>query len=371
VIAAIPIGLLIDRVSRVRLLLALGLIGALASFLAGWARSFTTLFLSRCLTGLAVSAIWATVLSLLADLYAPNQRGRATMMVAFGGLGGMSAAFALGGVLLTLPEAGADSWRIAMLWLSAPLALTAFLPILMQEPSRAGIALQARAPWQVYADIWRYRAMVLPLTVGFVLVGLADGAAVIWAAPTLSRAFALPPAQVGGIMAAVLLVSGVVSPILGGTLADLAERAGGPHRTVAVLTVVLLLTIPTGLFPVARSVSSTSILLSLFLILGGAFNVAVQTLTTIIMPNDLRGSCLSLMLAVSLVFAFGLAPVLVGQLSDAMGNLSMIGRALSIVCVVSCAIGTVVFYMGRRSFPVSVAQEQVGAAVRRASRKLS
>jgi hypothetical protein len=142
-----------------------------------------------------------------------------------------------------------------------------------------------------------------------------------------------------------------MSPVLGGALADLGQRGGGPRRTVTALTVLLFLTIPAGLFSVAPDVSSASVLLVIFIALGGAFNVAVQAVTTIIIPNELRGSCLSLMLAVSLVFAFGLAPVLVSQLSSVTGGLDTIGGALAAVCVASSTVGAVTFYLGRRSFP--------------------
>lgn len=356
VVLGVPVGLLIDKVSRVRVLLVLAIVSAAASFLTSSASSFAELFALRCVTGLAASAIWATVLSLIADRYSPAQRGRATMVVAFGGLGGMSAAFALAGALLSIYHQNtggqtAEGWRTAMLWLSVPLVVAILPPLFMREPPRTGVVEQSRSAWEVYAEIWRYRALVLPLTIGFVIVGIADGAAIIWAAPTFSRLFSLEQDRVAGIMAAILLISGVISPIVGGAVADLAQRAGGPHRTVGMLILLLVLSIPTGLFAMAPSVLCAGALLSAFLILGGGFNVAVQALVTIVMPNELRGSCLSLMLAISLVFAFGVAPVLVSQLSDAMGGLTMIGRALAIVCAISSAVGVVTLTAGRRNFP--------------------
>lgn len=42
--------------------------------------------------------------------------------------------------------------------------------------------------------------MLFPLLLSFALVaGIADGAAVVWAAPALARTFSLPPDRVGAI----------------------------------------------------------------------------------------------------------------------------------------------------------------------------
>jgi MFS family permease len=208
IIATVPLGILIDRRSRVRLIWIFALLGLLASGLSAAASSVTVLFTARCLTGLSAAAVFNTVLSLLADWYPSDQRGRATMAVSFGGAVGLSGAFALGGFLLALIGPGANSWRWAMMGLALPMIACLLCIGAMQEPARTGSIVKNLAPRNVYVTLWRYRATMLPLIVGFALVaGIADGAALIWAAPALTRAFHLTPDRVSAIMAFVLLTN--------------------------------------------------------------------------------------------------------------------------------------------------------------------
>src|SRR5580692_1069041 len=104
----------------------------------------------------------------------------------------------------------------------------------------------------------------------------------------------LPPDKVGALMGAVLLISGVLGPIVGGSLADACQRVGGPRRTIAVIGLMTLVSIPAGLFPIAPSALSASIPLVIFLTIGAAISVTVTTLFTIVIPNELRGLCMAL-----------------------------------------------------------------------------
>lgn len=350
-IATVPLGILIDRYSRVLLIWCFAVLGLLATGLTAAASSVAVLFAARCLTGLSAAALFTTVLSLLADWFPPNQRGRATMAVALGAAAGLSGAFALGGFLLDMIGARASSWRWAMLGLGIPLIVGLLFIGALQEPSRAGSIAQKPHAREVYAALWRYRAMMLPLTLGFALVaGIADGAAVVWAAPTLSRAFELTPRHVGAIMASVLLINGLVGPMLGGVLADLGQRTGGPYRTVTALSGLLFLSIPTGLFPLAPRVAPASVGLVAFLVSGNSFQIAIVVLITIIIPNELRASCLTVMFGIASLFAFGVAPLLVSHLSVALGGEGMIGKSLALICVASSLVCAVTFWFGRRSF---------------------
>jgi MFS family permease len=350
-ITTVPFGILIDRRSRVRLIWIFASLGLLASGFGATASSVAVLFAARCLTGLSAAAMFTTVLSLLADWYPPDQRGRATMAVSFGGAVGLSGAFALGGFLLALIGPGANSWRWAMMGLSLPMIACLLCIGAMQEPARTGSIVKDLAPRDVYAALWRYRATMLPLIIGFALVaGIADGAALIWAAPALSRTFHLTPDRGGAIMASVLLTTGLVSPMLGGVLADMGQRIGGPYRTVTTLSGLLFLSIPSGLFALVPGIAPATVALVVFLVSGSSFQVAVTALTTIIFPNELRASCLALMLGIAYLFAFGVAPLLVSQLSVTLGGEDMIGKSLAVICVASSFIAAVIFWFGRRPF---------------------
>jgi MFS family permease len=351
VLAAIPLGILIDRYSRARLIFIFAVSNAGGSLLTAFAPDFASLLVARCIVGFSAQAIWVTSLSLLADLYAPDQRGRATMIVAIGAVVGMSAAFAAGGELLVMLDMGSSGWRRTMLWVTVPLIPIAFSMLAVREPQRIGLAMPKPSTREAWAAFWRCRAVVAPLIAGLALFAIADGAASIWTAPTLSRNFALPPDRTGITVAMVLLVSGVLGPIIGGFLADLCQRSGGPLWTMRAVSVLAFLSIPAGAFAIAPSVASVSILLVVFMTVGVAFNVTVPTLVTIVVPKELRGLCLALVSAGSMLCGFALAPVTVSLLSGSMGGLPMIGQALAWVCVTSSVVGAVTFAVGSRSLP--------------------
>ena len=348
VLAAVPLGLLIDRHSRARLLVIFTVLNMVGTLFTAFAANFALLFASRCLIGLTSTATGSAAFSLLGDLCSPTHRGRATMIVVVGQYGGIAAAFAAAGSLLALSGSGPDAWRWAIFLLSLPLVPVIFLLFGMREPPRIGVAAAEPTKRKVFVELWRYRAVIAPLLVGLTLVEIALQASLVWAAPALSRTFLLEPHHMGTIMATGLLVSGTLGPVAGGLLADISQRAGGPRRTMAVLSATALLTLVAGLFAVAPGLVSASILLVMFMTIVSTLVVMGTTLLTIVVPNELRGLCITLFAAAVLVFGTGAAPLLVSLLSGAIGGPAMIGKALALVGVVSCVLGALAFAFGRR-----------------------
>jgi predicted MFS family arabinose efflux permease len=349
-LAGIPLGLLVDRFSRRRLIVVFAMLNLLGTLLTAVAPNFVVLFAARCLVGLAVPAVTTAAISMIADWYPPAQRGRAFMILGIGQVGGMSAAFALGGEILSVYGAGPSSWRWTTLCLSVPLGLVIMSTAAVREPARTEVIAQNASSRAALLELWRYRAVVTPLVGGMVIVSIVNTAAVIWAAPLFARSFALPADQIGKIMAAALLISAIAGSLGGGTLADYCQRSGGPRRTVTALSALTLLNAPAALFAVAPGVASASVLLVVFITLGTAISSMASPICTIAVPNELRGLCVSVVSAVSAPLCLGLAPMMVSLLSGAMGGPAMIGKALTIVCVSTSMIGAAVFAFGRRNF---------------------
>lgn len=365
VVAAIPLGLAINRFSRVRLIFLFALFNLIGSAGSALAPNFGTLLVLRGLIGVTSTGTWPIACSVLADLFAATERGRASMLLLIGGAGGMSSAFAVGGALLPVSGSGLDAWRWAMLGLSAPLVPITLLLLLMREPSRTDTRSEPPSTSEVFIQLWNLRAVLCPLVAAMVAVaGIADGATTVWAASVFSRRFALPPDRIGAIMAMILLVNSLFGPILGGTLTDVCQRSDGARRTMTVLIGCSMVSVPTALFAVAPGVSSMSILFALFTASASAVSVVVVLLTLSIVPNALRGICISLMSAAGLFAAFAIGPLMVSMISGAIGGPAMIGTALSVLCVGSCILGVLLLVRGRRYFRGSGACK-VGALVGR------
>ncbi len=353
-VVAVPLGLAIDRYSRVRLLLLFAVLDVVGSILTATASGFLALLLARCLVGMTATAISTTAYSLLADLYAPAARGRASMLLAVGQFAGVAAAFALGGELIAQAPLNPSGWRWAMLWLTAPLLPVVLLMLAMREPPRTGTTLQNPSARETIVELWRYRAVAAPLLISIVMIESVLVSVLVWAAPTLSRSFALAPNRIGAIMATGLMLSGLMGPIAGGLLADVCQRSGGPRRTIQILSGVAWLSAPLCLFALSPSVVAASGVLVALMTVESAILVMGTTLFTIVVPNELRGLCMALLAGSSALFG-ALAPLLVSQLSGVLGGPAMLGKALTLICLTAMLMGAGMFTFGIQSFPRTAA----------------
>lgn len=350
VLCAIPMGLIVDRFSRARFVLLLTAFALAGGVMVAVGASFATFFAGRVLIGIAQTGVWIAALSLLADLFPPGQIGRAASAMTLGTILGISGAFALGGVFLEAQGDESSGWRTALLWLNAPVAVITILLFWLKEPARRG-ALVARPPLrEAWPGLWRMRKVLLALMGGLLVVDIAVGAVVTWAAPMLSRNYGLSPAEVGGAMAMVMLISGLTGPIVGGLVADYSQRTGGPRRTMLGLAVLAALTVPASFFPVMPFALLGIGTLIAFKAVNQAISVVSSSLTSIVLPNELRGLALSVMQAAVAIISLGVAPLLVSGLSGALGGPARLGDALAIVCVGSALVGAVGFLIGRHAF---------------------
>lgn len=355
VVGSIPFGLAADRFSRSRMLLLFAGLNLGASLLSALATDITLLFAARCLVGFSSSAILVGAYSLVADLYAPAERGRASMVITMGEIGGSPVAFALGGTLLGMSSSmlGVEGWRWSLGWASACLVPVLLLMFVLREPPRTERVVKNPALRTVWPQLWRYRAVAIPLLLARATVWIADGAVMVWGAPTLARDFHLSPERVGTLMGTVLFVSGLLGPLLGGPLVDFCQRRGGPRRVMLVLAALALVSAPMALFALAPNVTLAAILLGTFLTLGFVIGTAGMALATIAIPGEVRGFYLGITITAGSVFFVGLAPLMISGLSSLLGGEAAIGQSLSIICTAVSLLGAFVFAGTSRYFPRS------------------
>jgi hypothetical protein len=220
----------------------------------------------------------------------------------------------------------------------------------MRDPRRPDVRIEAPPVWKAFAQLWDYRAVITPLLAGMAMAQTAQGSALVWAAPTFARNFALSPDRVGVIMSIVVFMSGILGSLLGGVLADACHRTGGPRRTMWALNALALLTIPACLFGISPGVGSASALLFALVTLIGAIIVTGITLVTIVIPGELRGVCLAAIVGTNTLSGGALGPPAVSFLSGMIGGPPMIGKALALVCTVACLSATAAFVFGKRNF---------------------
>lgn len=347
---SIPLGMLIDRYSRVRLLFVFLLLCLFGSVLTALTSDLIVLCIARSAVALGEIASLIAVFSLIGDSYEPEQRGRASMIAGLGELGS-PIAFAIGGSLLVTYASDPDGWRWAMLWMSVPpLALVTLLVLTMREPPRTGVVTDNPAPRAALAQLWRYRPIVVPLLLGRCMIWVADGATVVWAAPFFARRFDLPPDRIGAIMATVLLIAGLVSTVLGGFVTDYCHAKGGPRATMLAMAALSVLGVFTGLFALMPSALLASTLLVIFITSGFTVNGIGAAVAIVVVPNEVRGTYVSVTMVMGSLFGLAIAPVLISSLCDALGGPSKITGALAITCFLASLLAMAIFGAGSRHF---------------------
>lgn len=349
ILIGIPIGLLIDRFSRTRLLTiftALEIVGTVSTALAS---NFVAMLLARALIGSMQAANATNASALIAEWVAPTRRGRTLMILGALQLAGVSAVFALGGELALYFEHIPNGWRWSMLGLTVPLVLVFILTLWLREPPRANDEVHVPG-WRATAEaLWRYRAKLLTLSFGQLVLAIGYTVALVWTTPILARHFKLSPDRIGALMGMALLVSGLLGTLLGGTLADLCQRTGGPRRLISLMMILALVQVPSGFYGIMPSVPLVILLLLILFTLSGMKGIICTTVASLVLPKELFGAAFGALVAISAIFS-STAPVVVSVLADRIGGVTGIREALTSMCVITSLVGAAVFASGRRHF---------------------
>lgn len=362
VLFSIPVGVLVDRRNRVRLMLGLAALWTLGTLLTAFAPNATLLTAARMLTGIGTTGALTAALSLCADYCAPAQRGRALLIVNMGKALGIALGFALTGWLLGfLGGMAAPSWLVGLTpWRGAHVLLAAIgalllLPLLLlREPPRHEMEAASNPPFAVVArELWSRRAFLGPLFAGQVAVVMADVAATVWIAPVLSRDFGLEPQQFAGWVGALMFGTGVAGAVLGGFSADLGQRSSRRGGLLLGAVIAAGMGVPAAMFPIMPSVTGVAVMLGIIATCGAVTGLIVSVALTVYLPNELRGLCIGAFIAIAGLIGFGLAPWLVTKVSAIMGGEHMLAEALAIVGVAVSALSFLAFLLAMRRAPVA------------------
>ncbi len=360
VLFSIPIGIMVDRINRMRLMLALALIWTLGTAITGVAESVPMLFLGRMLAGIGTTGALTAALSLAADLCAPEERGRGILLITLGKSLGQGAAFTLTGWLfgVFVHEAapawfgGIAPWRATHLAL-AVVSLILILPLFfLREPARHEVEAGPSAPFRtVLSELWARRNFLIPLFAGQVTVVMADAAAAIWAAPVLSRNYGLSPEQFAGWMGAMMFGTGVAGAILGGFAADIGQKSGRRGGLLLGAVLAAVLAIPAALFPLAPSTMLFAVALGALVLCGTVTGLVTSVALTVFIPNELRGLCIGGFIAIAGLIGFGIAPSLVTLVSSLLGGEQHLAFSLAAVGGAVSVVSLIAFFIAMRNTP--------------------
>jgi len=341
---AVPLGHLSDRVNRIVLTVAAGVLWGAMAFLTGFAPTVLILFLARFGSGITAAAVPAHN-SLIADYYKPEARTAVfTFFTAAGPAGGFFGPI-IGGYL-----AAKFTWQTPFIVFAIPsLALAAIIAVKLREPVRGGqdraaLGLDTDAaddgPPPSMTESWRISYSVRTLRrIWWALPFLAGGYSsfVNYLGIYFDRVHHLGTVARGDLVAA-------VQPF---TLAGLAAAAVLGTRLVNTRPSRLITYV--GLVGVGQAVSLALVAvaptwwLAVIPLYGGTFvgailEPALFTLLTLVIPARVRGSALGW----AVLFAgpgLLIGPVM-GAVNDALGPRWGIAGAIPFFLVGSLIIAS-------------------------------
>jgi MFS family permease len=362
VLFSIPIGILVDRTNRVRLLILLAITWTLGTVVTAAAPNASVLFVGRMLTGIGTAGALTAVLSLSSDLSLPHQRGRAMLINTLGKQLGLAAGFALaGGLLGWFATAGGPAWfghiapwRSAQ-WTLAILSAVLLLPLfLLREPARHEVEESPNAPFKVVArELWSRRAFLLPLFIGQISVVMADAAAGIWASPVLERSYGLKPDQFGSWLGGIIFVTGILGAVFGGLAADWGKKSGRQGGLLYGSVAAAIIGVPAALFPIMPSVTGFAAMIFMLILAGTVTGLITSVALTVLLPNELRGLSIGAFITIAGLIGFGIAPTLVTLISGPLGGEAKLPEALAMVGVVVGLVSVVGFMFAVRHAPAN------------------
>ena len=363
------LGSLVDRYVRKRVLGGAIIVWSLSTAVGGLAPNFATFFVFRALVGLGEAAVAPAAMSLIADMFPPNQRGRALSAYLIGATLGTALSSVVPGAILaadlhlTLPGYGlVIPWRSAFLLcgLIGPVVGLAFLAI--REPARRGVAPDHQTPshaGEKLAYLWRQRRLIVPLFGGFCLYYLAFVGVTSWTAPLLMRTYGLTLPQIANLLGLGMLIAGMAGYLLGGFAAD-SRKLG----RIGLMTLLPLIALPTAFAGYAPGVGLAIAALATISLATPMLNVAMNATVQEIVPNDMRGFSFAFLSVVAALPAGAGGPFAIAFVSEkVLGDPSRIAASFIVVVLPCLLLAAACFAAAARVYRVAAADGELARVI--------
>jgi len=329
-IGSIPIGRLVDRHNRTRLLSGGVFAWSLLTVAGGFATSFLQLLVTRMGVGIGEATATPATMAILGNLYPPTKRGRAIAVVLTAIPVGVALSFGVGGLV-----ARTVGWRAAFYVPAVPGLLCTVALLVMKEPARATAAHrdvdgQGRRR-SALGTIVRIRTMWI-LTLANSLYFFMVSSMGTFMLALLMRFHGVPLHKAGGLMMVIVGVAPVLGLLAGGAATDrLRKRRNDAAMLVAGITCLLVFPfLWLALEQPAGSVATFVPLMACSLLCMFPLLSLAQTAIQEVVEPALHGTAIAINVLVgSVVGGFGV--VVTGALSDrfALGAARAAGVAVA------------------------------------------
>jgi predicted MFS family arabinose efflux permease len=313
-LAGFVIARIADVASRRNVLVAGLAAWSLLTAACGLAHGFWTLFALRFGVAVGEAAGTPPSHSMISDYFPPGRRATAMAVYGLGIYAGTGFGFAGGGLLLEWFD-----WRTAFIAAGlAGLPVALLIVLTVREPARGGGAAHAAPPLaRVLPEVFATRAFRW-LMAAAACQAFLGYAVLTWGAVYLRRVFEMSPGETGLAFGGIAAVAGGIGSLGGGVLADrLARRDARWYAWLSAL--VSLAAFPFAVVFVLAGERGTALLaFAPFYLLNNLYVASLWTLVQGLVAPGLRATASATQLAVTNIVGYGVGPVLVGALNDAL-----------------------------------------------------
>ncbi len=340
-VAAIPMGWLVDRCNRRKLLALIVALWSGLTMFCGLAQSYLMLLLSRMSVGAAEAGGSPTGVSILSDYFGPRERASAVAIWYSSSTLAVILTFLFGGFV-----AQQFGWRATFLFAGAPGLVVALLIFLtLREPVRGVLdhsgGKAQRQPLglrQGAAYVLRRRGLMHCMA-GIILSAATVSAMSIWMVTFLTRFHGLDLARAGMVAGIGLGIFGSLGGIACGFIADRLNKGSAalaPGRSALLCATTALLAIVFGMVAVLAQSTLVAVgFMFVYALFKTAHNGPANALMLGLVGSHVRGFSVSTLQIGTNLVSWGMGPLVVGLLSDYIGGPQSLRWALAITLLIN------------------------------------
>ncbi|MEN9805801.1 MAG: hypothetical protein RL756_309, partial [Pseudomonadota bacterium] len=330
VLASVPIGRMVDRLNRVRIMIWGVLAWSATTIACGLSRNYWQLLIARSGVGAGEATLSPAAWSVLADYFPPDRLSRPISVYLMGPYIGAGIAMIAGAEVLDftrevssieVPLLGALApWQLTFIAVGLPGILVAALIATIREPVRTGrkeVDLVVPSWGEVWAQVRANKRVYIALHLGVPFIVVMLYGLQSWTPTIMVRVYEWDLADAGRAYGVIALVTGSAGVLSGPSLARLLQRRG---RSDAPLLVAMLGAASATLFLAAIPLQSTAIG-ALICVGGASFSVTlplalITSAMQLVTPNEMRGVINGAYVVTTNVIGLALGPTLVAACTD-------------------------------------------------------
>ena len=372
-LAGLPLGRLVDTQRRTTLVAAGIAFWSVATAACGLVRGYGALLMLRMGVGAGEAILTPAANSLIGDHFPSHKVGFPLAVYSIGIFIGGGLALVIGATVIAgamtagplhVPFVGEiRPWQTVFLIVGLPGLLVALLALSLREPARKGALHRSvaadgtekpEAPplRDVFAYLNQNRRAFISVNLFMGFSAVAGYGVAAWVPSMFIRRHGWTAVEIGHTYGLLLLVFGTAGVLMGGWLGDVMTRRHGPGGRLRIAIAVKLLTIPFIVgYTLLPDASWALLPLAVSIFLPTFMNGLSPAILQQMVPNQMRGTAISISLLVVNMLGLGLGPTLIAVLNDhVFRDPNMIHLSILLVCVVMAAISLLFILIAYRPY---------------------